>query len=183
MSARVINRTCYVNLAHGPRVVYEFASRGRYQHVDLETAANILAGRTIRLGAYGDPAAVPIEVWTALLHRAGAWTGYTHQWRRFPEFARYCMASCDSSDERAQARFLGFRVFRVRAPGEALETREVACPASEEAGKKTTCDACRACGGTSAKARVDIAIVAHGASKRRFEEARAAAGVSAMAPA
>lgn len=181
LTPRVVNRTCYVNLAHGPRVVYEFASSGRYQHVDLETAADILAGRLVRIGAYGDPAAVPIAVWHALLHRAAGHTGYTHQWRAFPEFARYCMASVDSASEQAAARLLGFRTFRVRAAAEALAASEITCPASEEAGKRTQCDACRLCGGTATQSPRDIAIIAHGTLASRFEAAREASRVSAMA--
>lgn len=169
----IADRTCYVTIWQGPRVVYEIASAGRYQHVDIETAADMLAGRIIRLGAYGDPAAVPFYVWQALLTRAKACTGYTHQWRLFPELAAYCMASCDSPADRAAAKIMGFRTFRVRAPGEALEDREIVCPAAKEAGAKTTCDACRACGGHSARARVDVSILAHGAIGRvRFGAAR-----------
>jgi len=100
---------------------------------NAKTGAEILRGRTVRLGAYGDPAAVPFQVWQALLAYAAAWTGYTHQWRRAPELAAYCMASVDTPGERAEARFLGFRTFRVRAAGQAVETREVVCPASAEA--------------------------------------------------
>lgn len=183
LTPRVTNRTCYVNLAHGPRVVFELATGGRYQHVDLETGAEILAGRLVRLGAYGDPAAVPFTVWQALLVRAAGHTGYTHQWREFPEFARYCMASVDSASEQAAARILGFRTFRVRAADEALAVSEITCPASEEAGKRTQCDACRLCGGTSTQSPRDIAIIAHGTLASRFEVARDAAGVSAMATA
>jgi len=171
----VRNRTCYVNLAHGPRVAYLMATTARYSHVDLETGAEILRGRTVRLGAYGDPAAVPFQVWQALLAYAAAWTGYTHQWRRAPELAAYCMASVDTPGERAEARFLGFRTFRVRAAGQAVETREVVCPASAEAGKRATCDACRACGGNLAKARADIVIAAHGIGAAAFNRAAAEA--------
>lgn len=167
----VRNRTCYVRLDHGPRVVFDLYRAGRYRHVDIETAAQVLAGRKIRLGAYGDPAAVPFAVWQGLLTHAQAWTGYTHQWARFPELAAYCMASVDTPGERAQARFLGFRTFRVMARADTLETREIACPAAAETGHKTTCDQCLACGGHGAKARVDIAIRAHGAGAGAFERA------------
>lgn len=172
LRARIINRTCYVNLAHGPRVVYELASAGRYQHVDLETGAEILAGRLVRLGAYGDPAAVPFYVWQALLHRAAGHTGYTHQWARFPELAALCMASVDSANEQAAARMLGFRTFRVRTASETLAPSEIACPASAEAGTRTQCDACRLCGGRATQSPRDIVIIAHGTLAGRFEAAR-----------
>jgi hypothetical protein len=176
--AAVKGRTCYVNLAHGPRMAYLMATTARYDHVDLETAAEILRGRVVRLGAYGDPAAVPFSVWQALLTHASAWTGYTHQWARYPELAAYCMASVDTPSERAQARMLGFRTFRVRAAGQSVDPREVVCPASKEAGHKTTCDACRACGGNLARARADIVIAAHGIGAGAFNRAAAQAAAS-----
>ena len=126
-----------------------------------------MAGKLVRLGSYGDPAAVPFAVWQALLARVAGHTGYTHQWRVFPEFDAWVMASCDSSAERVMARALGFRTFRV-APFDSWvrERGEVLCPASAEAGKRTTCAACKACGGTSAKARADIVIPAHGGGRK-----------------
>jgi hypothetical protein len=72
------------------------------------------------------------------------------------------MASADSSADRAEANAAGWRTFRVRAADGAIEPREVTCPASKEAGYRTTCADCRACGGTRAKARADIVIIAHG---------------------
>jgi hypothetical protein len=50
--------------------------------------------------------------------------------------------------------------------GDRLNPREISCPASVEAGAKTSCSACKACGGTSAKAKIDIAIIAHGAASK-----------------
>ena len=80
--------------------------------------------------------------------------------------AAYCMASADTAPEKAAANMLGFRVFRVRTEAEPLTAREIVCPASAEGGFKTTCDTCRACGGLSAKAKADVAIVAHGAAAK-----------------
>jgi hypothetical protein len=82
------------------------------------------------------------------------------------------MASVDSEAEATEARGNGWRTFRVRAASAPLMTgAEIACPASDEAGKKTTCADCKACGGMSAKARVSIAIIAHGTTKARFAAA------------
>jgi hypothetical protein len=78
------------------------------------------------------------------------------------------MASCDSVAERVQANMLGFRTFRVApATGWTKEKHEILCPASEQAGKRTTCAECRACGGTSLRARCDIMIPAHGSGASR----------------
>jgi hypothetical protein len=73
------------------------------------------------------------------------------------------MASCDNAFEQELAKAQGWRTFRVMRKGERLAPREISCPASVEAGAKTSCSACKACGGTSAKAKADIAIIAHGA--------------------
>jgi hypothetical protein len=67
---------------------------------------------------------------------------------------------------RVPARALGWRTFRVRGADEALGEREIACPASKESGHKTTCDRCIGCGGTSAKAKVDFVIIAHGSAAK-----------------
>lgn len=162
---------CYVRVFQAPLVVWKAWRRGNYQAAgSLDAIAERGAGHSIRLGAYGDPAAVPVEIWRALVSRAAAWTGYTHQWRDAvaAPLQSLAMASTDSHDELADARAAGWRSFRVRAPFEPLAGKEIVCPASDEAGKKTTCESCRACGGTGAKARADIAIVAHGATARRF---------------
>ena len=120
------------------------------------------AGKRVRFGSYGDPAAVPFEIWQAIASVAEAVTGYTHQWRTAdPRFAELCMASADSVEDRREARLKGYRAFRVRLATEARQTGEVVCPASAEAGFKTTCSTCLSCGGTSTGRRQDIVIVKH----------------------
>jgi hypothetical protein len=141
--------TCYVMLTPVASV-YRTLRAGRYDDLSarLDVAAARIAGSMLRLGSYGDPAAIPHRVWVALLSRVAGHTGYTHQWRSFPEYADIVMASVDSVAERVQANMLGFRTFRVApATGWMKEKREILCPASEQAGKKTTCAECRACRG------------------------------------
>jgi hypothetical protein len=69
---------------------------------------------------------------------------------------------------------MGQRTFRVIpvqqwvARGKlALDKNETLCPASFEAGAKTTCEACKLCGGATVKAK-SIAIVAHGVAKAAY---------------
>jgi hypothetical protein len=165
-------RTCYVTLFHAPRNVWASYKRGVYGDEVAQDAPARLANKKVRLGAYGDPAALPFGVWQAALANAAAFTGYTHQWRSCDtRFRTFVMASADSAADMAEAQTLGYRTFRVRTAAEALAPREVICPASQEAGKKTSCAACLACGGTSAKAKASIAIVAHGAGARNFARA------------
>jgi hypothetical protein len=126
-----------------------------------------MQGRVVRFGSYGDPAAAPIGIWQSLARMSAGHTGYTHQWRNVSaELQSLVMASCDSAAERDAAKAHGWRTFRVMSQGETLAAREINCPASKEAGEKTNCADCKACGGTSAKAKVDIAIVVHGAASK-----------------
>lgn len=159
-------RSCYVNIAHGPRITFEAYKRGTYVDVTDQPPSAIAAlflTRKVRFGAYGDPAAVPFNLLHLIAAAADGVTAYTHQWRRFPDLAAFCMASADTVTDRVQAAALGFRVFRV-APetGWTRDRSEVLCPASEEAGKKVTCSQCMACGGNGSKARANIMIPLHG---------------------
>jgi hypothetical protein len=171
---------CYVNVGRSVRSVYETLIRGdRYAEpgVDYDVAIlpELFAGLGFRLGTYGDPAAVPFQVWRAATLRAAFTNGYSHQWRdaRFQALKTICMASCDSLADLADATAAGWRSFRVRTPSEAKAKGEVICPASKEAGVKTSCDACQSCGGTSAKAKASMVIIAHGATAKRFVGAQA----------
>lgn len=164
-------RSCYVRIDQAPRNIWTSAKRGIYPVASLDAARVLFYGRRVRLGAYGDPAAVPIYVWEWILADAAISPGYTHQWRTCdPRFAFYVMASADSTADRDAAKALGYRVFRARLASEPLAPREVICPASQEAGHKTTCDKCGACAGLRAKAKADIAIIVHGTGKRAFME-------------
>ena len=167
VNGKNVGRSCYVTVFQAPLSVWKSYRRGIYPGLTVAEAAEAMAGKTVRLGAYGDPAAVPMRVWNGALAKVVAVTGYTHQWRDFPALKAFAMASCDSVADYLEAKAAGWRTFRVRAAGEALQgRREVACPASAEMGAKTTCALCKACGGASSKARVDIAILAHGAPSK-----------------
>jgi hypothetical protein len=73
--------TCYVVVRQGPTRVWDALMRGRYPDVcgALHVAAEAIAGRMVRITAYGDPAAVPLSVWRAVTARASDWTAFTHQ--------------------------------------------------------------------------------------------------------
>lgn len=156
-------RACYVAVFQAPRNVWETAKRGKYPRAKGAEGAALLAGLNIRLGAYGDPAAIPFHVWKKLLSRAYPATGYTHQWRKADSrFASLCMASADSVAEAETARALGYRTFRVGSKAESIvQGVESLCPASAEAGKRTTCESCKLCGGDRIKAK-SIFIPVHG---------------------
>lgn len=151
-------RSCYVSVFQAPQNIWRTWQRGRYSE---RAPRGLGKGRKVRIGSYGDPAAVPVSVWLALLDGCDrVQTGYTHQWRRAPELAPFCMASVDSLDEAAQARALGFRTFRVSAHVDP-QRDEILCPASEEAGKRTTCASCGLCAGNKPRAK-HVMIPVHG---------------------
>lgn len=169
INGKNVGRTCYVTLFQAPLNIYKSFHRGIYSAVTLSEGQKLLAGRMVRAGAYGDPAAIPIAVWQALLALVTALTGYSHQWRTAsPQFANYLMASCDTVQDSIDAQALGYRTFRVTAldSRQDKQAREVICPASKEAGHKTSCAACLACGGLRAKAKANIVIQVHGMASK-----------------
>jgi hypothetical protein len=162
-------RSCYVTVVQSPNAVYKAFKRGSYPVLSPAEIAPLLADRPVRLGAYGDPAAVPANVWTDLIKFAPKHSGYTHQWRE-PSAAVYrpfLMASVDSPAEFSDARSAEWRTFRVRTQTEDLTPLEVSCPASEESGHRTTCGACGLCSGADKGAK-SIAILAHGTGAANF---------------
>lgn len=157
-------RSCYVTLIHGPSHVHKSYLRGAYEAMNPTAVGVLLAGRMIRLGTYGDPAAVPIQIWQALTAMAKGWTGYSHRTEVVSrDWSLLVMASVDNEDEKRSAAARGFRTFRV---GAKKIDGEVLCPASIEAGKKAVCADCRACMGLAGKARADIYIPPHGSGAR-----------------
>jgi hypothetical protein len=158
---------CYVEVGRAPAMVWSAYKRGAYADLrgDPAAIAALGVGRQVRLGAYGDPGAVPIDVWRAILARADGHTGYSHRWRdpSAQGLQSLCMASVDSLTEKREANAIGWRTFRVLAAGEARERGEARCPASREAGARLQCIACPiACSGRGAHASPhDIAIDLH----------------------
>lgn len=166
-------RTCYVNLGQGANSVFSKFARDGYSDIsnDCTKIIEIGANRYVRLGTYGDPAAVPVKVWHQLLFRAIGHTGYTHQWRsdRLGSPLRgLVMASCDSVADVALAHRKGFAgTFTVVPFGDTLASAEL-CPASNEAGKVVQCHQCRKCNGSANT----IYIPAHGATKKNYTGGR-----------
>jgi len=156
-------RSCYVKVWQAPLNVWKAYKRGIYPEIDTADLGWLFLGKPVRLGSYGDPAAVPLNIIDMIGIAAEFTTGYTHQWREVDTgYNKWLMASADNAGDRFMARSFGYRTFRVRSASEGLGRKEIVCPASVEAGHKTTCAECKACGGKSAKANVDIAIMAHG---------------------
>jgi hypothetical protein len=171
--------SCYVVVFRAPLGVWKAFHNGRYARpgidFDKRLVFGLFAGKAFRMGSYGDPAAAPFRVWRSATLNADVVNGYSHQWRdpRFQAFKLLCMASADTPEDMADAHALGWRTFRVRAAQEpVVKGLEAICPASKEAGYKTDCATCKSCGGNSAKARVSMVIMAHGAMTKRFTNER-----------
>lgn len=144
------SRTCYVSTM-APSGIYKVYRAGNLPYVAANFATELIAGRPIRLGAYGDPGLLPIELIRTLTKNSAS-TGYTHQWGLIePEYSEFLMASCESLLDVAMATGMGYRTFYATKEPEhrTIDNRIMAlCPASKEAGRRTTCSECLACGGT-----------------------------------
>ena len=171
------NRSCYVALFQGPSKVYAAFKQGKYTDITSspEQIREWGKGKNIRLGTYGDPAAVPHSLWDNLLQGATSWTGYSHQMQAAGAAynPRFMMASADSKAQAQAFHAQGYRTFRViplqtwqEAGKGSLLQNEVLCPASAESSAQgVTCERCKLCQGSSIEAK-SIAIVAHGSGKK-----------------
>jgi len=157
-------RPCYVTVWQAPLAVYKAFKRGTYPDYsnDLDGAADILRSLVVRIGAYGDPYAIPVTVWDNTLQHVDAPLGYSHQWKQASkQLMRYCMASVDNEIEAKQANKLGYRYFRTKQFTASKIRKETICPASLD-NTTITCADCKACGGLGAKAKANIVIDLHG---------------------
>jgi hypothetical protein len=156
------NGSCYVLAHQGPLVAWRTAAAPTRVGFQLHT-------RSVRLGAYGDPAAVPTRTWQQLLRGTKRHTGYTHQWRDCdPALKTWCMASVDTDAEAADAQAKGWRTFRIRAPDTPTQSNEIECPHTTHG---VQCINCGLCAGTSVDGKHIVQTV-HGAQwkQQRFLE-------------
>jgi hypothetical protein len=169
LNGTAIERTCYVTLAHGPLIKYKHYKKGLYETAfGHDNIRAIGLGRMVRLGTYGDPCAVPSWLWQSLISAAQGWTAYTHG--AINPMPQQIMTSADSLDQAESAWTKGERTFRViNSVAQLMKGKEILCPASEEAGRRTTCESCKLCAGASVKGK-SVAIVAHGSNKAKAKE-------------
>lgn len=163
------DRACYVQVPFAPSQIWKAYRAGKYVEASAgEVNAELVRKRmSIRLGAYGEPVLIPVQILDTLCNGV-SWTGYSHAWRRFPEYNHLLMASVDTVAEMVEAQARGWRTFRVRGADEPLQEREIVCPAADEAGHRTTCERCHLCDGKRAgDRRKEIAIIVHGVSAKK----------------
>lgn len=159
--------TCYVNTGQGPHAVYSAYLARKYDKLNKKTHKSLFKDRFLRMGAYGDPTAIPFDVWDGLIGLVSNHTGYTHQWRTCDQrFRNLCMASCDNDGDYITAKHMGWRTFRVKSAQEIRLATEITCPASKELNTGRQCEDCMACNGArqilDGDKRRDIVINVHG---------------------
>jgi len=160
------NRSCYVN-PMPILAVYKSYKKGNYKKLNygnnLYPLAMLAAGQDVRLGSYGDPAAIPARVWHGLLRFAKSHTGYTHQANiktsSYDYIKNILMTSCETLEQAKTAWKKGLRTFRTITDLSQITSNEKQCMATLE-GSKTTCAKCNKCNGDSNFK--SIAIVVHG---------------------
>jgi hypothetical protein len=116
-----------------------------------------VAGRGLRFGSFGEPILLGEQLVSKLAKSASMWTGYTQRWHVEKWASKYFMASVTTEALAEASHKLGFRSFFVGATD---SKNFVTCPASKEAGRRSTCDSCRLCMGSSSKAK-SIKILPH----------------------
>lgn len=148
-------RCCYVNVGMA-RMIWRACEEGTIPMLtDDRLLEEVFEGRTVRLGAYGDPYALPPHVVRGLCDVGERHLGYTQQWRlgsRARHLRHLCVASVHTPAHQKVAHRMGWRTFRTRLQGEGLLPGEVMCPGSAEARtdrrrRKVTCEQCRRCDG------------------------------------
>ncbi len=148
-------RACYVRF-----LAFRLAANMHaYRQISLDEAALAVEEKPVRIGAFGDPAAVPYEVWAVLLSRVQVWTGYTHAWRTCDDrFKRIVMASVETRGGARLAQARGWRTFRVKRPEFDAYEGEILCPSET---RNIQCVKCGLCSGALYHAS-HIVINAHG---------------------
>jgi len=160
---------CYVVTHQAPLSVFRAWRRGSCHGWEDGAIMHQLARATvIRVGAYGDPLAVPAHVWGDLASWApdARLLGYTHSWRlpHAPAYRRWFMASVEDIYDQQAAVSLGWRTFRVGLKGDQPNTYEKACPAMD---KGISCAQCKACDGLARGYGDGRFIEVHGARARK----------------
>ena len=126
-------------------------------HLLEKKIVEISNDKYIRFGTYGEPTLIPLNLVSNMVQASKSHTGYTHQWSKKPDYSAFFMASTHSECQANMASKIGFRSFI--ASNETLENA-VVCPASSEAGFKSTCEKCGLCSGQR-KGTKNIQILEH----------------------
>ena len=169
------NNGCYVRWSH---LSATWKSAKNQAAIPMTLSKEFLRGLRVRVGAAGDPAAVPASVWSELLSTCDNFTGYTHQWNKeeYQDLQDLFMASVDNARENEKAHALGWSTFFVTDNEAEAKKEGVRCLASagntDTHGLPTTCATCMLCNGKSIKQKT-ITEVIHGASNTKHKARQA----------
>ena len=164
---------CYVLTFRGPAAIYRSYLKHGATPIEQMKGHHIqraLGFRRVRLGAYGDPAAIPVSAWGNLLQYSKGWTGYTHQWRTCEqELKRYCQASCDSAQDVVDAMAQGWGTYyvvpkNVEPPRQLGGKHLMLCPFTKVG---IQCTDCGLCNGQSKR---HITVHVHGTRANKLKE-------------
>jgi len=169
-----IERACYVRTEQAPTVIFKAYAAGSYPNVTPRVAANMVRGGELRVGAYGDSAALPIGAVRPLADAADVLTNYTHGAGYVPgrakRLADFTMASADSPEQALKYQKEGLRTFRVssdyttRDDGTRLVMDllpgERQCPKTLD--HSVTCIDCGLCDGNRRGIAANIVAPVHG---------------------
>lgn len=163
---------CYVVLLHGPQNIYHSAKSGNIPKLqdltsqERQKLSRMLRKRPIRLGSYGDPAAVPAAAWDPILKYPPNHTGFTHQWQNAAAawLKGRVMASVETRSAAAAAQAAGWKTSRTSITGKA-DRNETICLNKTVAAFQ--CDECHLCDGKSR----NIVGPVSGSYSRRFTRA------------
>jgi len=139
--------------------------KGNYETLTPKQVQKRLAYKKVRLGSYGDPIHIPLNILDVILKHTLGTTGYTHQWKNkeYIKYSKYLMASVETIKEKIQANSLNYRTFRVRQGTETIKG-EVGCLSDRQARgtkKLVNCVDCMMCSGLTSKVKQNISIIQH----------------------
>lgn len=154
------NKICYVLLHQAPSAIWHHYQNGKYQSLQSIHLEKIRKRHKIlRLTAYGDVGAMPIEPLLPLIKATRHTIGYTHTWRHDDRWKGDLMASVESVGDAKYAQSLGWQTFRIKSPeDEFILPSEKYCTNYLDA--LTQCSNCLLCNGS----KQSIVIDAHGAN-------------------
>lgn len=140
---------CYVLPHQAPTAVWRAFRDGRYPRA-TEDSMRIVRSKSVRVTAYGDPAAVPVNVWLWIAPYARRRTAFTHMWRDAPQLRGFAVASVDSVSERDAAQRAGWQTFLVTRTA---ERKSMLCRSATG----LQCIDCKLCNGKDASRSIRIA--------------------------
>ena len=173
---------CYLFKEMGRAVgaVWKAYKAGKIKTVGMSKVLSAIRyfERPLRLTTYGDPTAVPLDVWEPMIRAAAGHTGYSQFWNRpeNSEYRRFFQASVFTAKQQTAAAALGWNTFRSDDTATDLDLagresrrrfmvkKEKLCPnpiskINNPDRRPITCAKCLLCAGTS-KGR-DLLVASH----------------------